>query len=461
MPNYAIENKRTGAGCIVLFTKEQLKKLIIPLMLEQLLVVSVGLVDTLMVSQSGDAAISGVALVDNINRLIIQIMAALATGGTVVCSQYLGRRDYHNASKASAQLHMVMLVFALSMTALAVFLTRPVLDAIFGQVTQEVMDCAVLYFVVTSFSYPFLAVYSAGAAIFRSQGNSKISMQISLLMNAVNVGANTVFVFGFHWSVFGVAMATVLSYACAGLIMLCCMYGRKHDLRSRSVRDFLPNGRLIRSIMVIGIPSGIENGMFQIGKLLVASMVSTFGTASIAANAIGYTVTDFFNIPALSMGLALITIVGQCVGAGEKEQAKQYTKQIMKYSYYCDWACKLLLFVLAGWICQGFHLSPQAYDIAVQILHWFCIVALPIWPLSFTLPNAMRASGDIRYTMLSSLLSMWVFRVGGSYLLGVLLGLGVLGIWFGMFVDWAARALLFSVRFRSGVWLKHGALMDE
>ncbi len=445
----------------MLFTREQLKKLIIPLMLEQLLVVSVGLVDTLMVSQAGDAAISGVALVDNINRLIIQIMAALATGGTVVCSQYLGRRDYHNASKASAQLHMVMLAFALSMTALAVFLTRPVLDAIFGQVTQEVMDCAVLYFVVTSFSYPFLAVYSAGAAIFRSQGNSKISMQISLLMNAVNVGANTVFVFACHWSVFGVAMATVLSYVCASLIMLCCMYGRSHDLRNTSACDFLPNGRLIRSIMVIGIPSGIENGTFQIGKLLVASMVSTFGTASIAANAIGYTVTDFFNIPALSMGLALITIVGQCVGAGEKEQAKQYTKQIMKYSYYCDWACKLSLFVLAGWICRSFHLSPQAYDIAVQILHWFCIVALPIWPLSFTLPNAMRASGDIWYTMLSSLLSMWVFRVGGSYLLGVVLGLGVLGIWFGMFVDWAARALLFSVRFRSGAWLKHGALMDE
>ncbi len=444
----------------MLFTGQELKKLIIPLMLEQLLVISIGLVDTLMVSQAGDAAISGVALVDNINRLIVQIMAALATGSTVVCSQYLGRRDMRSASQVNAQLHTVMVAFALSMVALAVGLTRPVLGAIFGQVTQEVMDCAVLYFVVTSFSYPFLAVYSAGAAIFRSQGNSKISMQISLLMNVVNVGANAVFVFEFHWSVFGVAMATVLSYCCAGLIMLYVMYGKRHPLGSPSLRDFVPNGRLIRNIMIIGIPSGIENGMFQIGKLMVVSMVSTMGTASIAANAIGYTVTDFVNIPALSMGLALITIVGQCVGAGEKEQAEQYTRTIMRYSYYCDWACKLTLFVLSGWICRGFHLSPEAYEIAVSILRWFSIVALPIWPLSFTLPNAMRASGDIRYTMLVSLLSMWVFRVGGSYLLGIVLGMGVLGIWFGMFIDWAARALLFLTRFHSGIWLQRNALAD-
>lgn len=442
----------------MLFSKQDLKKLMIPLMFEQLLAVSVGMVDTLMVSRAGEAAISGVALVDNINRLIIQVMAALATGGAVICSQFLGKGKDERARKSGAQLEIVLLIFSVAMLLISITCTRGLLGIIFGKVDADVMDSAVLYFTVTAVSYPFLGAYNAGAAIFRSVGNSKISMKISLLMNAVNVGGNAVFVFGFHWSVFGVAFATLLSRMAAGIVMTCFVCGRGNPIRIGYVRYLRPEGPIIKKILTIGIPSGIENGMFQIGKLMVTSMVAAFGTASIAANSVGYTVIDFANIPASSMGLALITVVGRCVGAGEREQAKSYTKRILRYAFYGDWICNAILFAFAGVIAGCFHLSPEAKDIAVLVLRCFAVTSLFIWPLSFTLSNALRASGDVTFTMVVSIVSMWVFRVGSSYLFGVVLGMGVLGIWIGMFVDWGARSVMFTWRFLSGRWLERKAL---
>ena len=339
-----------------------------------------------MVSQAGEAAISGVALVDNINRLIIQVMAALATGGAVVCSQFVGKGKEEGAKKSGAQLETVLLVFSVCMTLLSLIGTRGLLHAVFGNVSEDVMDSAVLYFTVTSLSFPFLGIYNAGAAIFRSIGS------------------------------------------------------------------------IIKKILAIGIPSGVENGMFQIGKLAVTSMVATFGTASIAANSVGYTVIDFANIPGNAMGLALITVVGQCIGAGEKKQAKQYTKKLVGLAYLGDWICNIALFLLAGTIAKCFHLSPEAVRIAEQILHCFAVTSLFIWPLSFTLSNALRAAGDATFTMIVSIASMWIFRVGSSYFFGIVLQMGVLGIWIGMFVDWGARSALFGWRFLSGKWLQRKAL---
>lgn len=415
----------------MLFSSKDLRKLIIPLMFEQLLAVLVGLVDTLMVSQSGEAAVAGVALVDNINRLIIQVMAALATGGAVVCSQYIGKGRDDESRKSGAQLETVLLIFSVIMTAFSVSFTRPLLKVIFGTVEDSVMDCAVLYFVITALSYPFLGMYNAGAAIFRSVGNSKVSMNISILMNVINV---------------------------AGIVMTVLVCGKTNPIRIDHIKYFVPDWIYIKKILTIGIPSGIENGMFQIGKLMVVSMVATFGTASTAANSVGYTVIDFANIPASSMGLALITVVGQCIGAGEKEQAKMYTKKVLKYAYFGDWICNIPLFFLAPFIASWFNLSGEATQITVMILRCFNVVSLFIWPLSFTLSNPLRAAGDVKFTMTASIISMWLFRVGSSYVLGVMLGMGVLGVWIGMFIDWAARSVCFVARFVSGRWLKRGSL---
>ena len=417
----------------MLFSGKDLRKLIVPLMFEQLLAVLVGLVDTLMVSQSGEAAVAGVALVDNINRLIIQVMAALATGGAVVCSQYIGKGRDDESRKSGAQLETVLLIFSVIMTAFSVSFTRPLLKVIFGTVEDSVMDCAVLYFVITALSYPFLGMYNAGAAIFRSVGNSKVSVA-------------------------GVALSTALSRVAAGIVMTVLVCGKTNPIRIDHIKYFVPDWIYIKKILTIGIPSGIENGMFQIGKLMVVSMVATFGTASTAANSVGYTVIDFANIPASSMGLALITVVGQCIGAGEKEQAKMYTKKVLKCAYFGDWICNIPLFFLAPFIASWFNLSGEATQITVMILRCFNVVSLFIWPLSFTLSNPLRAAGDVKFTMTASIISMWLFRVGSSYVLGVMLGMGVLGVWIGMFIDWAARSVCFVARFVSGRWLKRGSL---
>lgn len=436
----------------MLYTKKQLRRLVIPLMFEQFLNVLVGIVDTLMVSKAGEAAVSGVALTTNINLLIIQVMAALATGGAVVCSQYNGRKDIREARFAAGQLETVLLVFSCGAALVCIAGGRGMLGVIFGRVEKNVMDNALIYMIVTAVSYPFLGIYNAGAAIFRSSGNSKISMKLSVLMNVINIGLNAVFVFRLDMGVMGVALATLTSRIVAGVIMTVFVVRPYNPLQIEHVSSLLPEKKMILRILRIGIPSGIENSMFQIGKLAVVSMVTRFGTAAIAANSVSYSIIEFPNIPGTAMGLALITVVGNCIGAGEKEQVRSYTKKLVGMAYVGDWAMNLLLFAFAPQIASLFHLSSGAVEIAVEVLRYFSILSLFIWPLSFTLPSALRAAGDVKYTMLSGIISMWLFRVLCSYILAVVFNLGILGVWFGMFIDWGVRSVLFVSRFLSGGW---------
>lgn len=435
-----------------MYSNRQLRALVLPLMFEQLLNVLVGIVDTLMVSQAGEAAVSGVALTTNINLLIIQVLAALATGGAVVCSQYNGRKDRKDARFAAAQLETVLFACSFLAALICILGGRGLLGAIFGNVEKTVMDGALVYMVVTALSYPFLGIYNAGAAIFRSSGNSKISMKLSVLMNIINIGFNAVFVFGFGMGVLGVALATLISRAVCGVVMTVFVARPFNPLQIQAVAALKPDRKMIGRILRIGIPSGIENSMFQIGKLAVVRMVTGFGTAAIAANSVCYSVIEFPNIPGTAIGLALITVVGNCIGAGVLEQVKKYTKKLIAYAYLGDWIMNALLFVLAPQIATCFHLSDAAVSIAVEVLRDFSILSLFIWPLSFTLPSALRAAGDVKYTMLSGIVSMWLFRVLCSYVLAVVFGLGVPGVWYGMFIDWGVRSVLFTSRFLSGKW---------
>lgn len=435
-----------------MYTNKDLRRLVVPLMLEQLLNVMVGIVDTLMVSVAGEAAVSGVALTTNINLLIIQVMAALATGGAVVCSQYNGRKDIRDARFAAGQLETVLLVFSFAAAIVCIVGGRGMLGAIFGRVEENVMDSALVYMIVTAVSYPFLGIYNAGAAIFRSSGNSKISMKLSVLMNGINIGLNALFVFQFGMGVLGVAFATLISRFVTGIIMTVCVVRPYNPLQVKHISALVPDRKMILRILRIGIPSGIENSMFQIGKLAVVSMVTRFGTAAIAANSVSYSVIEFPNIPGTAMGLALITVVGNCIGAGEKKQVRSYTKKLVGFAYLGDWMMNLILFLFAPQIAGCFHLSQEAVDIAVEVLRYFSILSLFIWPISFTLPSALRAAGDVKYTMLTGILSMWLFRVLCSYILAVVCNLGILGVWFGMFIDWGVRSVLFTGRFLSGKW---------
>ena len=438
-----------------LFTRQQLVALLLPLIAEQALSVSIGLADTLMVSSVGEAAVSGVSLVDSFNTLMIQIMSALATGGAVVTSQYIGRQEPRDARNAAAQILFILSVFSLAVAAVVVVGRHAILRGIFGSIDADVMRYAETYFLLSALSYPFIGLYNAGAALFRAQGNSKVSMMSSLVMNVVNIGGNAILIFGFGMGVLGAALASLISRAIACIAVLFLLQKPGCMLRIEGLAALRPNGRLIQRILRVGIPAGIENGMFQIGKLSVASLTSTLGTAAIAANAVANTTTTFLNIPANAVGMAALTVVGQCLGAGEKDQAVYYSRRLMLFAYCGAWFMNLSAFLFANKFALGlFNLSPEAYAMALEVMVWFNIISLFIWPSSFTMPNILRAAGDARFTMTVSIVSMWAFRVGFCYLCVLAFHGGLLSIWMGMYLDWAFRSLCFFVRFVRGKWLE-------
>ena len=442
-----------------LFTRQQLIALLLPLIAEQALSVTIGLADTLMVSSVGEAAVSGVSLVDSFNTLMIQIMSALATGGAVVTSQYIGRQEPRDARNAAAQILFILSSFSLLVAAVVVVGRHAILQGIFGSIDADVMHYAETYFLLSALSYPFIGLYNAGAALFRAQGNSKISMLSSLVMNVVNIGGNAVLIYGFKMGVMGAALASLVSRAIACFAVLYLLQKPACPLRVDGLRALAPDGGLIRRILRVGIPAGIENGMFQIGKLSVSSLTSTLGTAAIAANAVANTTTTFLNIPANAVGMAALTVVGQCLGAGEKEQAVYYSRRLLLTAYCGAWVMNLSAFLFANrFAISLFNLSPEAQTMALQVMVWFNFVSLFFWPSSFTLPNILRAAGDARFTMAVSILSMWVFRVGFCYVMVLGFHGRLLSIWMGMFLDWVFRSLCFFVRFVRGRWMEQSVI---
>ena len=438
-----------------LFTRQALVALLLPLIAEQALSVTIGLADTLMVSSVGEAAVSGVSLVDSFNTLMIQVMSALATGGAVVTSQYIGHREPKNAKAAAAQILFVLASFSLVVAAVVVVGRHAILRGIFGSIDADVMRYAETYFLLSALSYPFIGLYNAGAALFRAQGNSRISMLSSLVMNVINIGGNAVLIYGFGMGVLGAALASLVSRAVSCLVVLWLLQRPACPLRVDGLRALAPDGGLIRRILRVGIPAGIENGMFQIGKLSVSSLTSTLGTAAIAANAVANTASTFLNIPANAVGMAALTVVGQCLGAGEKEQAVYYSRRLLLTAYCGAWVMNLSAFLFANrFVISLFNLSPEAQTMALQVMVWFNFVSLFFWPSSFTLPNILRAAGDARFTMAVSILSMWVFRVGFCYVMVLGFHGRLLSIWMGMFLDWVFRSVCFMVRFVRGKWLE-------
>ena len=442
-----------------LFTRQALVALLLPLIAEQALSVTIGLADTLMVSSVGEAAVSGVSLVDSFNTLMIQVMSALATGGAVVTSQYIGHREPKNAKAAAAQILFVLASFSLVVAAVVVVGRHAILRGIFGSIDADVMRYAETYFLLSALSYPFIGLYNAGAALFRAQGNSKISMLSSLVMNVINIGGNAVLIYGFGMGVLGAALASLVSRAVSCLVVLWLLQRPACPLRVDGLRALAPDGGLIRRILRVGIPAGIENGMFQIGKLSVSSLTSTRGTAAIAANAVANTASTFLNIPANAVGMAALTVVGQCLGAGEKEQAVYYSRRLLLTAYCGAWVMNLSAFLFANrFVISLFNLSPEAQTMALQVMVWFNFVSLFFWPSSFTLPNILRAAGDARFTMAVSILSMWVFRVGFCYVMVLGFHGRLLSIWMGMFLDWVFRSLCFFVRFARGRWMEQSVI---
>ena len=438
-----------------MFTRRQLVTLIWPLLLEQFLSVSMGMADTLMVSGVGEAAVSSVSLVDSLNILILQILAALASGGAVVASQYLGRQDADNARRSAAQLYSVVGIATGAAMVVCIMLSRVILRGVFGSIDEDVMAFSQIYFIISAVSYPFMGLYSAGAALFRAQGNSKVSMRASLVMNVINIGGNALLIYGFGLGVLGAALATLFGRVVAAVWVLVQQQQMENPLRVSEPADLLPRRELVGRILAIGVPSGLENGMFQIGKLCVSSLTSTLGTAAIAANAVAGSVSTMANIPGNTMSLAMIPVVGRCLGAGDKKQAKHYAVLLLGIAVAGLFVTNAVLFFVIPTVAVWFSLSAEALAMCVTVVRWFSVFSVFFWAGSFTLPNALRSGGDAKFTMLVSIVSMWTFRVVLSYFFVLQLHMGLTGVWFGMFIDWICRCLCFVIRFLRGKWMEH------
>lgn len=441
-----------------LFSNRELANLIGPLVIEQLLAVLVGMADSIMVANVGEAAVSGVSLVDNIMILIINIFAALATGGAVVAGQYIGRKDEKSACKAATQLVWFVSLSAVAIMILVYFGKDIILNQVFGHITAEVKGHADIYLLIVTASIPFIALYNGGAAIFRAMGNSQVSMRVSLLMNAINVTGNAILVFGLRIGTAGVAIPTLISRMVAAIVITVLLCNQTRILHIERTLKFRFDGRMIRKILAIGVPNGLENSMFQLGKILVLSLVSTFGTYAIAANAVSNAIALFQILPGMAISLAVTTVISQCVGANDYEQVHYYLKKLLVIIYVAMAGTVALIFLALPLILKAYNLSDQTAAAATNIIHFHGISAMIIWPLSFALPAAYRAAGDAKACMYTSIVSMWIFRIGFSYLVGKYMGLGVFGVWVAMVIDWVVRAICFVIRYFNGKW-KHGAIV--
>lgn len=441
-----------------LFSNKALVTLIIPLIIEQLLAVLVGMADSIMVSSVGEAAVSGVSLVDTIFVLMINIFAALATGGAVIAGQYLGKKRPKEACKAVDQLTIFIALSGTAVTLLIYLLKDLILYGVFGKIEQDVMRNAQTYLMITNASIPFIALYNAGAAVFRAMGNSKISMKVSIIMNAINVIGNGVLIFGLHFGVSGVAIPTLVSRMFAGIAMLILLKNQNRELHFSRPFYWKLEGGMLKKILHLGIPNSLENSMFQLGKILVLSLVSSFGTASITANAICNNLCSIQVLPGMAMGYAILAVVAQCVGAGDYEQVRYYTKKLMVITYVAIWITVGLMVLFQPFLLGMYGVSEEANDYATKILLWHGAMAVVVWPMSFSLPNALRAANDVAYCMVLSILSMWIVRIAGSYVLGSAFELGVFGVWVAMTIDWGVRAVGFLWRFLRGRWVLKKAI---
>jgi putative MATE family efflux protein len=435
-----------------MFSRRFLYTLIIPLIIEQVLMVSIGMADTVMIASAGESAVSAISLVDSITILIVQLFAAFATGGAVVASQYLGNKDHASANAAAKQLILLSLLASITLLILCMPFRRQIISFIFGSIETSVLEGGATYFIYILLSLPFLAAYNASAALFRSMGNSKISLWVSLVMNLVNVAGNAYFIFALHLGVIGAGLGTLLSRIIGSAIILALLTDPTNQISVRNYRHWSLRWDMIKRILHIGIPNGIEGSVFQIGKLLVQGFIAAFGTASIAANAIANSVASFVNIPGGAIGLASITVIGQAVGAKRPDQAVFYGKKLLFAAYIAMIVVAIPVFIFAPKIVPIFNLSAEATELASNVIRSAMIFSSILWPTAFSLPNFLRAAGDAKFTMVVSMVSMWASRVGMSYLLAIVFGWGIYGVWFGMYIDWIFRSICFITRFARGKW---------
>lgn len=451
-----MEQKAPAAAGIrkIEFTNRDLVALIAPLIAEQFLAILVGLADSLMVATVGDAAISAVSLVDSISNLMIYIFSAMAAGGAAVAGQYIGRREQRSANDAGQHLVVLLGVTSVFFIALLYLFKTAVLTTVFGHIDADVMAATDKYYSIVMASIPGIALYNGGAAIFRTMGKSEVSLKVSLLMNGINVTGNAILIFGLHMDVAGVAIPTLVSRTVAAVVILSLLFNDSLPLHLSDIHKFRLQPRMLRNIFYISIPSGVENGMFHLGRLILFSLISTFGTASIVANAIGNTLGNFHVFSGQALNLGMTTVVSQCVGAGDYDGARYYLRKLIKAGYALLAAVNLTIIALLPLIMRIYDVSSEGERLAVIVALIHGIASIFLWLPSFGLPNFLRAAGDARFTMFASMTTMWLCRVVFAYIFGKFMGYGVVGVWVAhSILDWTVRSIVFYRRYRGDRWV--------
>ena len=440
-----------------MFSNRLICSLLIPVVLEQLLNSIMGTADTMMVSNVGSAAISAVSLVDSINVLVIQAFSALAAGGAIVCAQYIGQKNKEKANESARQVLFIITAISVAVSLICLVFQKPLLRLIFGSVEPAVMSASETYFFYTALSFPFIAAYDSAASIFRAQDNTKGPMIISMISNVMNIAGNAVMIWVFHMGVAGAALSTLISRIfCAVVVII--QLRKDREGQEIVVRDYFkirPDWSMIRRILGLGIPSGVENSMFQLGKLAIQSTVSTLGTAAIAAQAMTNILENLNGIAAIGVGVGLMTIVGQCLGAGRKDEAVYYIKKLCVIAEVIIIISCLGVFALTKPVTILGGMEKESADMCFHMVMWITIVKPLVWIMAFIPGYGLRAAGDVKFSMIVSCCTMWACRFCLCVFLIRVMGFGPMGVWIGMFADWTLRGIIFTWRFHSRKWLQH------
>ena len=435
-----------------MFSKAQLKKMIVPLFLEQLLMMLVGLADTFVVSYAGEAAVSGVSLVNSFNTIFLYLFTALASGGAVVVSQYIGRKSADKASESVSQLLTVSTVFSVVISIPILLFSESLLRMLFGSVEPAVMDACMTYLRISVYSYPAIAVYNAGAALYRSIGKTSVTMYVSIISNVINVAGNIIGVFYLHAGVAGVAWPSLIARTFSAVVITILCFTNKSGVRYFNRWIFKWNGLLQKQMLAIAIPNGIESGVFQFVKVALSSLVAMFGTYQIAANGIAQSIWSIASVASVAMGPVFITVIGQCMGADDTAEAEMYFKKLLKLSILISVGWNALVFAATPFVMQAYAVSEETRQLVIQLVLIHNLFNALIFPFADPLGKGMRAAGDVKFTMYISLFTTIGVRLVFSYLFGLVLGMGVIGIAYAMCLDWTVRAVIFWVRFKTGKW---------
>lgn len=454
-----------------IFSNKGIMKIIVPMFIQQLLSITVGMADSMMVSYAGEAAVSGVSLVNTLDNMLIVFFTALVSGGSVVVAQALGSKERKKVTEVAKQLLYATTAVAVLLTVIVLILRRPILTLLFGEVEADVMQSAQDYFWIVALSFPLLAISESIGACFRSAGNSMISLIVSLAINIMNVGGNAIFIFGCNMEAKGAALATTIARFGGAVILLILIHNKKYPVHIERLFSYKPDFKIVRKILNIGVPNGVENIMFSFGRLLTQTLISMLGTTVIAANSVALSIANYQYAVNIAISACVVPIVGQCIGAGKKDQAKYYSRLLLILEYAMLAVVIAITAIFIKPLISTYNISDEGISLAIKLLVFHSIVAVLIYPFGFLMPSTFRAAGDARFSMIFSMISMWCIRVACAYVLALDtvsvfgwftipgLGLGIWGVWIAMAGDWLMRAIVYAIRYFSGKWLRMKKLM--